>query len=63
MRYLTPLFLCPSWLALALRLDLTGRSLASLKTIDNNVLAASEGAHSDAVSLVLLQQSMRCLPC
>lgn len=49
MRFLTFLILSPSWLALALRLDLSGRSLASLKSV-NNVLAATGSDHFDSVT-------------
>lgn len=50
MRYLTLFLLSPSYLALALRLELTGRSLASLKSFTNNVLAATDDDHLDSVT-------------
>ena len=47
MRSLLPLLLFPAWTVHALRIDVTGRSVALLKSINANVLAAED--HSDEI--------------
>lgn len=54
MRYSTLFILSPSFLALALRLEFEGRSLASLKSVNNNVLAATGSDHFDEVVSVFI---------